>query len=424
MTSSATSTGHSLQPGNRDSSGGHPAFIDYINILFRWRTFIIRLVAAAGVFMVVYSLIMPKTFRSNAVIIPLQQESPSGTFEALSGQILGFGLGVRPTEIYLLKAIIESRNLRAKIIHRFNLLEVYETTSMDEVLLIVADHITVTLTEDNTLNIAFDHQTGWFAFGASRVRSAQNFVQVVASAIIEEMDRINREAQGLEARNYREFIEERRATIQQELMALEDSMAQFQTTHEVTLVDAQLRATYEAAAVLEAEVLKEELAVAIAKAKLGVGSPIAKNLDAQVRAARETFRQKFGGRGEERGYLLGYDRDLPYLLKRYLRLQRDITIGSELFAFITTKYEESRLREAQDIPTINILDYPKVPDKRTAPRRTFMVITTGVLMTILAVLLAFTLDFMQRTVSAYPEQLEAFQHWPWLRRWLQTSEAQ
>jgi uncharacterized protein involved in exopolysaccharide biosynthesis len=91
-------------------------------------------------------------------------------------------------------------------------------------------------------------------------------------------------------------------------------------------------------------------------------------------------------------------------MKEYLRLRRDISIQSEVFRFITTKYEESKLREAQDIPTIMILDLPQVPDLRTAPRRAFMVITVGIFITVLAVILVFVFDFFRRIRLDYPEQ--------------------
>ena len=393
----------------------YPAVIDYLNALFRWRRFIFKLVTVAVMMMVVYSLAMPKTFSSQAVIIPTQQETGLATVEALTGQLLGFGSGLRPTEIYLLKAILESRTLRENIVRQFKLLDVFETTSMDEAIDQLAGQVAVSLTEDNTLKMTFSHRTGWLAMGEAREAPVKAFVQEVAAAIVAEMDRLNRESQGSEARHYLQFIEERYAVILLELTAHEDSMTRFQVQHRVTLVDAQMAATFGAAAILEAEVIKQELEVAIAKAQLGADNPLAANLDAQLQAARDALQASFGGQGEEPRYLLGYDRDLPQLLKEYMQLRRKISIQSELFTFITTKHEEAKLREAQDIPTIIVLDKPQLPDRRSAPRRAFMVITTGILMSILALILALVLDFMQRALIRYPERFEALQRWPWLR---------
>ena len=112
-----------MTPANADTAARpedhYPSIIDYVNALFRWRNFIFRLVFTAGVFMVVYSLIMPKTFKSTAVIMPTQQEPSGGAIESITGQLLGLGIGTGATEIYLLMAILDSRTLAENIIRKY-----------------------------------------------------------------------------------------------------------------------------------------------------------------------------------------------------------------------------------------------------------------------------------------------------------------
>ncbi|MCH8023430.1 MAG: hypothetical protein IIB43_01865 [Candidatus Marinimicrobia bacterium] len=327
--------------------------------------------------------------------------------DAFSGGLLGMGLGRGTTEILLLKALLESRTLRENIVRQFNLQEVYQAPNLDEAVLTLAKRITVTLTADNTLEVAFRHSTGYFSFKESEELVIRNFARDVAQGIILQLDSLNRRTQGVEARNYREFIERRRATNEGELAELEDSLARFQAIHHVTVVDKQIEATYQAAAMLEAELIMQELEFAITKAKLGSDNPIVASLREGLDAAGKAFENSFGGGGTKKRYMLGLDRNLPELMKQYLRLIRDIKIQTEIFAYITSKFEESRLREAQDIPTINILDYPRAPEIRSAPHRSVLVITAGVLMTILAVLLSFVFEAIDRVRLEHPEQFQA-----------------
>lgn len=382
-----------------------PVFLNYLGVLARWRRFIVGTILGVSVITAVFSLIMPKTFKSTATIVPAQRSSSSSlnVYEAISSSFLGFGMGGGATEITLLKAIMDSRSLKEDIIAEFNLLDVYEAPNMDEAVRAVGDHITTTITEDNTLKISFDHSTGWFAFGKKKEEPVRIFVQQVAQRVVQTLDNLNRTYQGQEARSYREFVEARTGEIHQSLTDLENRMTEFQELHGVMLLDAQLQATLEAATMLEAEVVKQELEHALAKAKLGPNSPIAKSLELELQAAKSAYENSFGGRDKEQRFLLGYDRDLPELMKEYLRLRRDISIQSEVFRFITAKYEEAKLREAQDIPTIMILDTPKVPDLRSAPRRAFMVITVGIFITILTVIFAFVFDFFRRIKLDYPD---------------------
>lgn len=388
-----------------------PAILNYLSVLIRWRKVVIRLVAGATFMMVIFSLISPKEFTSQAVIVPAREGPGLDVYSALSGNLLGLGLGRGSTELYLLKALLESRTLREHIVKEFNLIEVYDASHLDGALMSLADRITVTLTEDNTLKVSFDHRTGWFSFGQAADKSVAQFAQRVAAAIIEQLDLLNLKHRGREARDYRMFIEERYSEASDDLAALEDSLSLFQERHDVTIVDAQLMATLEAAAMLEAEEVKRELEYAIAETTLGPDNPMVENRRLELLAAKAAMEGSLGGGADDTRFLFGYHRNLPELMKEYLRLRREINIHTEVFGFITSKYEESKLREAQNIPTISVLDYPDVPDMRTAPRRGFMVITTAILMSIFAIAVAFVLDFFQQAKARYPERYSELTRW-------------
>jgi len=170
------------------------------------------------------------------------------------------------------------------------------------------------------------------------------------------------------------------------------------------MLDEQLVANFQTAALLEAEIIKKEIELSIGEEKHGADNPLVTNLRAELQAAKSALNASFGGTEGETRYLLGYNKDLPSMLQDYLRMQRDLLIQTEIFKFLTTKFEEAKLREAEDIPTIQVLDYPHVPFLRSSPRRAMMVVTTGVLMIIFSVILVFVLDFFSRIRSEFPEQ--------------------
>ena len=66
--------------------------------------------------------------------------------------------------------------------------------------------------------------------------------------------------------------------------------------------------------------------------------------------------------------------EVPNLEIELLRLKREVEIQSKLYAFLTQQYEESKIQEARDTPTIQILDDASTPIKRFKPKRTIMVI--------------------------------------------------
>ena len=379
--------------------------VGYIAIIYRWRIFLAKFVGITTLVMVIYSLIMPQTFTSKSVLIPASDEPGVNIMQAMSTSLLGINLGRGSTEIYLLKAILESRTLREKMVVEFNLLELYDTESMDEAVFDVGKRINATVTEDNTLEVSFSHPTDYFSFSLAERQAVSAFTQRVNNSVLAELDRINRMSQGTEARAYRAFIEGRYNEIVVDLAALEDSLTAFQLLHGVIAVDQQMAATVEAAALLEAEIVKQEIEYSIAAAGQDINNPRVRTLRSKLEAGKEALTRSFSSMGNADRYLLGYNDNNPGLLKSYLRIRRAIAIQSEVFKFMTSKYEESKLREAKNTPTIVILDQPSRPDKRSAPQRKMMLITTITLMMVLGLIIVFIREYYGRIRSEYPDLL-------------------
>jgi capsule polysaccharide export protein KpsE/RkpR len=387
-----------------NSYHGEP-LVGYIAIIYRWRIFLTKFVGFSTLAMVIYTLIMPQTFTSKSVLIPTSDDPGVNMMQAMSTSFLGVNLSRGSTEIYLLKAILESRTLRETIVTEYNLQELYEEDSMDEALSAVGDQIDITVTDDNTLEVSFSHTTEFFPFSSTERQAVSAFAQNVNNSIIAELDRINRMSQGTEARAYRAFIEDRYNEISQNLANLEDSLATFQEVNGVIAVDIQLQATVEAAALLEADIIKQEIEYSMATVGQDLANPRVRALQAKLEASKDALTRSFGEINNGASYLLGYNDQNPDLLRIFLRLTREIMIQSEVFAFITSTFEESKLREAQDTPTIVILDQPSSPDMRTAPQRKLLVVTTFILMIVLGLGIVFIRDYYDRIRTEYPDLL-------------------
>ena len=85
--------------------------------------------------------------------------------------------------------------------------------------------------------------------------------------------------------------------------------------------------------------------------------------------------------------------EVPNLEIELMRLQREVEIQSKLYAFLTQKYEESKIQEARDTPTIQILDDASSPIKRFKPKRTIMVLGYSLIAFVLSALYVILLEF-------------------------------
>ena len=62
-------------------------------------------------------------------------------------------------------------------------------------------------------------------------------------------------------------------------------------------------------------------------------------------------------------------RQLPLLGVKYLDLYRRSKIDEAVYEFLTKEYEIAKVEEARQIPSVQVLDPPIVPDKKSSPHR-------------------------------------------------------
>ena len=68
---------------------------------------------------------------------------------------------------------------------------------------------------------------------------------------------------------------------------------------------------------------------------------------------------------------------MPELETQLRQLMREVEIQNTLFTFLTQQYEEAKINEAKDTPTIQILDIAVKPNVKYKPFRALIVIGTG-----------------------------------------------
>ena len=114
--------------------------IKYIEIIVKWRKFIIYSTLIICTLVAIYSLLVEKRYQSSAKILPPRQESYGsliGGIANLTSSFLGGGQGgfslpplTSPSEVY--KEMLESRALAEKLIVEFDLKGVHEVKFMEE----------------------------------------------------------------------------------------------------------------------------------------------------------------------------------------------------------------------------------------------------------------------------------------------------
>jgi uncharacterized protein involved in exopolysaccharide biosynthesis len=88
--------------------------------------------------------------------------------------------------------------------------------------------------------------------------------------------------------------------------------------------------------------------------------------------------------------------ELPTLGLTYFDLDRRVRVDEEVWETLTKQYEMARVQEAKEIPTIQVLDEPSIPNLKSGPRRTLIVLFCTLLSFVLSCALIYWLDFWEK----------------------------
>ena len=91
--------------------------------------------------------------------------------------------------------------------------------------------------------------------------------------------------------------------------------------------------------------------------------------------------------------------EVPDLSIELMRLQREVEIQSTLYLYLSERYEASKIQEARDTPTIQVLDDANSPIKRYKPKRKLMVIGYALISMVLSIFYVILIDYRQLNKS-------------------------
>jgi capsule polysaccharide export protein KpsE/RkpR len=72
-------------------------------------------------------------------------------------------------------------------------------------------------------------------------------------------------------------------------------------------------------------------------------------------------------------------RQLPQLGVRWANLYRNVRIHETVFDLLSEEYETARIEEVKSIPTVSVIDVPGLPERKSGPHRTLIVLISTIL---------------------------------------------
>lgn len=356
-------------------------FFDYLNILYKWRNFLIITLIIFSLLTLGILFLLPNQYKSTTVIMlpPETNLGLGGLTGLLSGKTSTSSLGSKLLGMTsgnqdVLLAILNSRTSLTKTIDRFNLFNYYDIDekNYDEVLKAFVEDISFEPTEYGMIEI-------------SVINKHPRLAAQMANYFAELVDSLNIEFNTKAATNNRIFIEKRYLKNLEDLKAAEDSLYKLQKKFGVFAIPQQLEVAVKSAAEVEAQLIERELYAEIIKNQVGENTPAYKQAIDQVNFLRKKVLDiknspKLSG---DSNVLLPF-KNLPELSIQYLRHYRELEIQQKILEVILPLYEQAKVEEQKSIPTILILDKAVPAQLKYSPKRaTITIIITLIMLFIL-----------------------------------------
>jgi tyrosine-protein kinase Etk/Wzc len=309
-----------------------------------------------------------------------------------SGKVVGLSLGIAAPEIgdfgevlsgssyskelAFYEDILNSRRCLEETIIKFNLIEEKHYKHMQQA---IKDF------RENTLYLVKNTISGTMDVGVYDKDPVK--AKAITDFLITQLDRINIELNILNARNQREFIQERYEQAVEKLTFAEDSLKLFQDVHGIS-PDIQVRQASQLEFQLEADIESEIIKLELLQEILSPQEEEIRLQHEKIRALQERlFNLQNSTDGSSKLQLKGS----PDIVLNFIRLQRQVEIQNRILSILLPMYEQAKVEEKKEIPTILVLDQPFIPDEKAKPKR----ITSILAVMFLSAIFAYIFYFMR-----------------------------
>ncbi|MFZ2950791.1 MAG: Wzz/FepE/Etk N-terminal domain-containing protein [Desulfuromonadaceae bacterium] len=374
-----------LNPRSSNPAPGSSGLLDYLAVLLKHRRLIAGFTLTATILSVIVVLQLPNIYTAKAMILPVDDDKGGmgvmmGQLGGLAG-ISGVALG-GPTKADLYMTMLRSETVRDPLIDRFKLMEVYKAKFRVDAYTALNKNVIVSAgKKDGVITIAVDDKNPKLA-------------AELANAYVDELGRQAVRLNMSSAGKNRVYLEERLAATRADLAKAEDALKNFQSKNKAVSVTDQARATIEGVAQLRAQLAAQEVQLAAFQRQFTESSQEVKTTKATVANLRAQIGKLEGsGGGSSSIPSVG---SMPQLGQEYLRLMRDFKIQETLVELLTKQYEVTKLSEVKDVSPFQVLQVAKVPERKSKPHRSLLVIIAFFAAFVCSIYVAFILEHIDK----------------------------
>jgi uncharacterized protein involved in exopolysaccharide biosynthesis len=365
------------------------SLLDLLIVLVRSRRLILKITAWTVVAGIVLSYVLPFKYTAMTSILPPQQGSSAGS--ALMAQLGGLGsvaslaggsLGLKnPNDLQV--AMLKSRTVEDAMVDRFHLVELFGVKQRSD----------ARKNLESIVDIDNGAKDGLIRISITD-RNPQRAAEM-ANGYVEEFKRLSANLAVTEASQRRLFFEQQLVQAKDNLANAEEDLKKTGQKTGLIQLDSQTRATIELVAELRGEIAAKEVQINAMRSFATGENPELQIAEQQLAGLRSQA-EKMGAASEDASNALIPKGGMQEAGVEYIRKLRDVKYFETIFDLLARQYEVAKVDEARQGATVQVVDRAIVPDRRSSPKRTLIVLGAAALGLFLGVVWAFAREGLTR----------------------------
>ena len=349
--------------------------VDLLTAIGEEKTLIAGITALAGAVGLAVALLLPTIYTAKTTLLPPQQSQNASAGMAASLGALAASTGIAaafktPEELYV--GLLKTDTVANALINRFKLKDRYEEDTLVNTRRELARNV----------RIAADRKSTLISVEADDTDAA--FAAQLANAYAEELRALMGRIAVTEAQQRRAFFEQQMTKAKDELAKAELAVRQAQDKGGLVSVDAQTQTLIGAAAQIRGQIVAREVQLQALRPYAGPDNPELRRLLSELSSLQAQLARMEGGNGAQRD-----GRNDAQAALANVRLYRELKYQEAIYSAMLQQFQLAKADEARDAPLLQQVDVATAPDRKSKPRRAFIVLGCAAAGLLAGLMLAF-----------------------------------
>ena len=389
-------------PDSQPSGDDEISLLDLLIVLVKHKKLVLGMPFVVAVLAAGISLLLPFSYTGITKILPPLQNQSSGTAALLSqlggglGGLAGSLAGIRnPNELYI--GMLKSRTVADNLIQRFDLMQIYKEEYASRARRTLEGLTNIIAGKDGIITIEVEDKDA--------KRAAE-----LANAYVDELFKLTKVLAVTEASQRRLFFERQFEQARDNLAKAEAAARQALEQGGLVQVEGQGRAIVETTARLRGQITVKEVQIGAMRTFATDRNPDLQLAQKELESMKRELARIEGASGnkvEKQGENSNHGIDSFALL-------RNVKYYETIYELLAKQYELAKIDEARDSSVVQVMDKAIVPDRRTKPWRSLIVLVSAFVALSIGIFWAFVREGVART-KADPRQANRLLH---LKRYL------